>query len=50
MRLFRFPPAAGYTIRGDPLFKIAARVKQYKVPVLLHPPTACPVKALLTAV
>ena len=29
------------------LFKIAARVKQYKDRVLLHLPSACPVKALL---
>lgn len=29
------------------LFKIAARVKQYKDRVLLHLPTGCPVKALL---
>ena len=32
------------------LFKIAARVKQYKDRVLLHLPTACPVKALLATV
>lgn len=30
------------------LFKIAARVKQYKDRVLLHLPSACPVKALLS--
>lgn len=29
------------------LFKIAVRVKQYKDRVLLHLPSACPVKALL---
>jgi len=32
------------------LFKIAVRVKQYKDRVLLHLPTACPVKALLATV
>ena len=32
------------------LFKIAARVKQYKDRVLLHLPSACPVKALLAQV
>ena len=32
------------------LFKIAARVKQYKDRVLLHLPSACPVKALLALV
>ena len=32
------------------LFKIAVRVKQYKDRVLLHLPTACPVKALLAMV
>ena len=32
------------------LFKIAARVKQYKDRVLLQLPSACPVKALLTTV
>lgn len=32
------------------LFKIAVRVKQYKDRVLLHLPTACPVKALLAKV
>ncbi len=32
------------------LFKIAVRVKQYKDRVLLHLPTACPVKALLAQV
>ncbi len=32
------------------LFKIAARVKQYKDRVLLHLPSACPVKALLATV
>ena len=32
------------------LFKIATRVKQYKDRVLLHLPSACPVKALLTQV
>jgi Transposase DDE domain group 1 len=29
------------------LFKIAAQVKQYKDRILLHLPSACPVKALL---
>ncbi len=32
------------------LFKIAVRVKQYKDRVLLHLPSACPVKALLATV
>lgn len=32
------------------LFKIAARVKQYKDRVLLHLPSSCPVKALLAQV
>ena len=32
------------------LFKIAARVKQYKDRVLLHLPSACPVKGLLAEV
>jgi hypothetical protein len=32
------------------LFKIAVRVKQYKDRVLLHLPTACPIKALLATV
>ena len=32
------------------LFKISVRVKQYKDQVLLHLPTACPVKALLATV
>ena len=32
------------------LFKIAVRVKQYKDRVLLHLPSACPVKALLETV
>jgi hypothetical protein len=32
------------------LFKIAVRVKQYKDRVLLHLPSACPVRALLTKV
>jgi len=32
------------------LFKIAARVKQYKDRVLLHLPSSCPVKALLALV
>lgn len=32
------------------LFKIAVRVKQYKDRVLLHLPSACPVKALLAQV
>ena len=32
------------------LFKIAVRVKQYKDRVLLHLPTACPVKSLLAQV
>ena len=32
------------------LFKIAARVKQYKDRVLLHLPSACPVKDLLVLV
>ena len=32
------------------LFKIAARVKQYKDRVLLHLPSACPAKALLAQV
>lgn len=32
------------------LFKVAARVKQYKDRVLLHLPSACPVKALLAQV
>ena len=32
------------------LFKIAVRVKQYKDRVLLHLPTACPVKVLLATV
>ena len=32
------------------LFKIAVRVKQYKDRVLLHLPTACPVKALLAKI
>jgi hypothetical protein len=32
------------------LFKIAVRVKQYKDRVLLHLPSACPLKALLAKV
>ena len=32
------------------LFKIATRVKQYKDRVLLHLPSACPVKDLLAQV
>lgn len=32
------------------LFKIATRVKQYKDRVLLHLPSACPVKGLLAQV
>jgi len=32
------------------LFKIAARVKQYKDRVLLHLPSGCPVKGLLAQV
>ena len=32
------------------LFKIAVRVKQYKDRVMLHLPTACPVKALLAKI
>ena len=32
------------------LFKIAARVKQYKDRVLLHLPSACPVRGLLAQV
>ena len=32
------------------LFKIAARVKQYKDRVLLHLPSACPAKDLLVLV
>ena len=32
------------------LFKIAVRVKQYKDRVLLHLPTACPVKSILAQV
>jgi hypothetical protein len=32
------------------LFKIATRVKQYKDRVLLHLPSACPVKSLLVQV
>jgi hypothetical protein len=32
------------------LFKIAVRVKQYKDRVLLHLPSACPVKAILAKV
>jgi len=32
------------------LFKIAVRVQQYKDRVLLHLPTACPVKALLATI
>ena len=32
------------------LFKIAVRVKQYKDRVLLHLPTACPVKSILAKI
>ena len=32
------------------LFKVATQIKQYKDRILLHLPTSCPVKALLSRV